>query len=225
MKTDETLNEETASEQEEAGSAEQDEQLADDQSQVDYQSLYEKAEQDRKNLESLIGRQGNELGELRELIKKSQIAGDVPADIDPNQFFDEETLRAIDKIAENKAQRIYESKTKEAEEKNLKADFNAVVSEYEITEENLPDLAYYAATKGLPLKKAADELAKKQLLDKRTKPRTQNNTFGAAPTGAPRVATSSGGIARDPLKMSPEEFKKLSDEEVERLGQKYYNRH
>lgn len=217
METEETLNEETASEQEnEAGSAEQ---LVDDQSQVDYKALYEQSEERSKNLESVLGRQGNELGELRELIKKSQSAGDVPADIDPNQFFDEETLKVIDKIAENKAQRIYESKTKEVEERNLKADFEAVVNEYEITDENLPDLAYYASSKGLPLKKAAEELAKKQILNKRTKPRTQNIS-GAAPTGAPRVATSAG-VSIDPGKISQDQYNKLTPEQREAYLRKY----
>lgn len=207
--SEETLDEDSA-----------DEQLAGDQSEVDYKSLYEKAEQDRKNLESLIGRQGNELGELRKLVEQNQKAGNLPTDIDPYQYFDEDTVKAIDKIVEEKAQRLYESKTKEAEERNLRKDFEAVVNEYDITEENLSDLAFYAASKKVSIKSAAEELSKKQIINKRTKPRNQY-VSGAAPTGAPKIARDTGREVGEPTKMSHDQWSKLTEEQREAYLKKY----
>ncbi len=213
---EETVNEETVSEETtvEAGSTDE------DQSQVDYQSLYEKAETDRKNLESLIGRQGNELGQLRKLIEQNQSAGNIPKEIDPYQYFDDDTVKAIDKIVEEKAQKLYESKSKETEDRQLRNDFQAVMNEYEVTDDNLADLAYYAASKGLNLKKAAEDLSKKQILNKRTTPRTQY-VSGIAPTGPPKVATSGSKDLGEPAKMSLDQWQKLTNEQREAYLKKY----
>ncbi len=186
-----------------------------DNGEVDYQELYEKEKAERENLASLIGRQGQELGELRKMIQGSQKS---EQEADPYEFFDEDTAKSIDKIVEKRVDERLKAANDKAEKKQLEADFGKVYAEYDVTEDNLTDLAYYASAKGCSLVEAANQLAQKGIIEKREKKRTSGggvDHLKNAPSGMPKPVGGGGkpGSGRSPVKMTQEEWNNLTDEQ------------
>lgn len=203
----------------EAGSAEKVETQ-----EVDYEALYKQSEQEkvqiaqeRNNLASLMGRQSQELGELR---KASQ---PVEKEIKSEDYFDETTSKVINKIVDQRVESRIKADRESRDKESLQKDFKSVYDQYDVTEENLTDLAYLASAKKISLPQAAEELAKKGIIEKRNKgvvSAAETTVKDGMPTGMPKVP-SEAGTAIDPRKMSTEQWSALSDEKRQELLAKY----
>ena len=179
---------------------------------LDYKSLYEQTNTRLENLEGLFGRQAEELGELRK--GKEKPAKDVSID----DYFDADSKKAISSLVESEVERRLRVEREQRENEDLRRQFNDLAGEYNISEENLQDLAIYASTKGVSLKKAADHLTKIGVMDKKNNSSNQQRQVADAskgPKGKSRVVGSGGKVARNYSDMSNDEFGKLSEEEQE----------
>lgn len=205
---------------EETGSVEGAEGTEPEQPETDYRALYEKEKQERENLTSLIGRQGQELGDLRKIVQTIQKPGEIETKIE--DYFDADTLKAIDKVVEQRVEAKLKVAKETAEQESLRQDFKAVSAEYDITEDNLTDLAYYAAAKGISLSQAAAKLEKTGVIEKRNGaaiPKRNANLEGA-PLGMPKVPGGKPGASLDPARMKQDQYNALNPEQREALLRK-----
>jgi len=202
---------------EETGSVEGAEVTEPEHEEVDYQALYEKEKQERENLATLIGRQGQELGDLRKMVQTIQKPGD-EEEIDFENYFDDKTLKALDKVVEQRVESKLKAVNEMTEQQRLRQEFEAVSGEYDITEDNLTDLAYYAAAKKVSLSQAAAQLAKNGIIEKRNGAASipkRNANLEGAPLGMPKVPGGKPGVSLDPAKMKQEQWNALNPEQRE----------
>lgn len=211
--SEEVLKQEASAEAGSEGSEQQPEEKTET---VDFKALYEQEKQQRENLAAVLGRQGQELGELRKMIQGEKI--EKAPELNPTEYFDLETAKAIEKVAEQKAKAMLESYQARQEEARLRNDFQGVYTDYDVTEENLSDLAYYASSKGVTIRQAAETLATKGIIEKRTIKATPGKSpvdhLKNAPM-APKVSGAVGKGSTDPTRMSPEQWAALPADQRE----------
>jgi hypothetical protein len=188
---------------------------AQEQDEIDYRELYERERSEREELASLMGRQANELGELRKMVEGSW--GTDEDENNPAEYFDEDTRSALDKYIAEKAAEQFQ-RMKEAEQQQiLRAEFGKVVERYEIGEQDLPDIAMYADRKNVSLSKAAEALSNMGIINRKTNGATSRRAGGSvdldtAPRTGPKVRNNRVAPSRDPNKMTTEEWGSLPEE-------------
>jgi hypothetical protein len=182
---------------------------------INYKALYEKERQERENLSSVLGRQGQEIGDLRKKIEGKEKPAE---ELDPYQYFDGETAKAIEKLTERKAMALLESYQQQQENARMQKDFQVVLDEYDVNQENLGDLAFYASSKGVTVRQAAEFLASKGIIEKRkstTGKAGATSSLDKAPVGAPKVAKDAGRSV-NAATMSQQQWNALSPDEREK---------
>lgn len=190
----------------------------------DYKRLFEETNKRLENMESLMGRQAQEMGELR----KGKI--EKPAEeeqINYDEYFDEDSKKAIGSLVESEVERRLRVEKERRDEEALRSQFSELAGEYDISQDNLQDLAMYATSKGVSLKKAAEHLAKIGVMMK--KGNGQDRQV-ADPTKGPRGSHKvvgkgdkvSGSITDESLEewaaRSPEERQRILEEKTENLS-------